>query len=96
MVTNPSITLPQLLMNTGTSSGLAWVGVYGLDRKRAISPGFVVFSSGSKGASGGDSCWGSGFADGIPGCGFLVAAIRTVLSNPRAWTASCSAIPSMH
>ena len=24
-------------------------------------PGFVVFSSGSKGPSGGDSCWGSGF-----------------------------------
>ena len=33
----------------------AWVA------KRKDLPGFVVFSSGSKGPSGGDSCWGSGF-----------------------------------
>jgi hypothetical protein len=55
----------QLLMNTGTmqfgrpSMG-AWV-LYGLGSETRDLPGFVVFSSGSKGPSGGDSCWGSGF-----------------------------------
>jgi hypothetical protein len=55
----------QLLMNTGTmqfgrpSMG-AWV-LYGLGSETQDLPGFVVFSSGTKGPSGGDSCWGSGF-----------------------------------
>jgi hypothetical protein len=55
----------QLLMNTGTmqfgrpSMG-AWV-VYGLGNESRDLPAFVVFSSGVKGPSGGDSCWGSGF-----------------------------------
>ncbi|HKE22328.1 MAG TPA: DUF1501 domain-containing protein [Bryobacteraceae bacterium] len=55
----------QLLMNTGTmqfgrpSMG-AWV-LYGLGSETKDLPGFVVFSSGTKGPSGGDSCWGSGF-----------------------------------
>ncbi len=55
----------QLLMNTGTmqfgrpSMG-AWV-LYGLGSETRDLPGFVVFSSGIKGPSGGDSCWGSGF-----------------------------------
>jgi hypothetical protein len=55
----------QLLMNTGTmqfgrpSMG-AWV-LYGLGSETKDLPGFVVFSSGAKGPSGGDSCWGSGF-----------------------------------
>ena len=55
----------QLLMNTGAmifgrpSMG-AWV-VYGLGSESRDLPAFVVFSSGSKGPSGGDSCWGSGF-----------------------------------
>src|SRR5215471_16356112 len=55
----------QLLMNTGTmqfgrpSMG-AWV-LYGLGSENKDLPGFVVFSSGTKGPSGGDSCWGSGF-----------------------------------
>ena len=55
----------QLLMNTGTmqfgrpSMG-AWA-LYGLGSETKDLPGFVVFSSGSKGPSGGDSCWGSGF-----------------------------------
>ena len=55
----------QLLMNTGTmqfgrpSMG-AWV-LYGLGSETRDLPGFVVFSSGKKGPSGGDSCWGSGF-----------------------------------
>jgi hypothetical protein len=52
-------------MNTGTmqfgrpSMG-AWA-LYGLGSETRDLPGFVVFSSGSKGPSGGDSCWGSGF-----------------------------------
>jgi hypothetical protein len=55
----------QLLMNTGTmqfgrpSMG-AWL-LYGLGSETRDLPGFVVFSSGKKGPSGGDSCWGSGF-----------------------------------
>jgi hypothetical protein len=55
----------QLLMNTGgmqfgrPSMG-AWV-VYGLGNESKDLPAFVVFSSGIKGPSGGDSCWGSGF-----------------------------------
>src|SRR5690349_689090 len=55
----------QLLMNTGSQqfgrpSMGAWV-LYGLGSETKDLPGFVVFSSGSKGPSGGDSCWGSGF-----------------------------------
>ena len=55
----------QLLMNTGTmqfgrpSMG-AWA-LYGLGSQTKDLPGFIVFSSGTKGPSGGDSCWGSGF-----------------------------------
>src|SRR5688500_9886103 len=55
----------QLLMNTGAmqfgrpSMG-AWT-LYGLGSESRDLPGFVVFSSGKKGPSGGDSCWGSGF-----------------------------------
>jgi len=55
----------QLLMNTGTQqfgrpSMGAWV-VYGLGSETEDLPAFVVFSSGAKGPSGGNSCWGSGF-----------------------------------
>jgi hypothetical protein len=55
----------QLLMNTGTMqfgrpSFGAWV-TYGLGCESRDLPAFVVFSSGSKGPSGGNSCWGSGF-----------------------------------
>jgi hypothetical protein len=55
----------QLLMNTGTMqfgrpSFGAWT-LYGLGSETRDLPGFVVFSSGTKGPSGGDSCWGSGF-----------------------------------
>jgi len=55
----------QLLMNTGNmqfgrpSMG-SWT-LYGLGSDTRDLPGFVVFSSGAKGPSGGDSCWGSGF-----------------------------------
>jgi hypothetical protein len=55
----------QLLMNTGTQqfgrpSMGAWV-TYGLGSESRDLPGFVVFSTGKKGPSGGSSCWGSGF-----------------------------------
>src|SRR5688572_16949011 len=55
----------QLLMNTGVMqfgrpSVGAWT-LYGLGSESRDLPGFVVFSSGKKGPSGGDSCWGSGF-----------------------------------
>lgn len=55
----------QLLMNTGAmifgrpSMG-AWV-TYGLGSESRDLPAFVVFSTGKKGPSGGNSCWGSGF-----------------------------------
>lgn len=55
----------QLLMNTGSQlfgrpSMGAWV-TYGLGSESKDLPAFVVFSSGAKGPSGGNSCWGSGF-----------------------------------
>src|SRR3989442_72337 len=55
----------QLLMNTGTQqfgrpSMGSWV-LYGLGSESQDLPAFVVFSSGQKGPSGGNSCWGSGF-----------------------------------
>jgi hypothetical protein len=55
----------QILMNTGSQqfgrpSMGSWV-TYGLGSESRDLPAFVVFSSGSKGPSGGNSCWGSGF-----------------------------------
>ena len=52
-------------MSTGTQqfgrpSMGAWV-TYGLGSESQDLPGFVVFSSGTKGPSGGNSNWGSGF-----------------------------------
>ena len=55
----------QLMMNTGSmifgrpSMG-AWV-TYGMGSEAKDLPAFVVFSTGRKGPSGGNSCWGSGF-----------------------------------
>ncbi len=55
----------QILMNTGAmifgrpSIG-SWV-TYGLGSESKDLPAFVVFSTGKKGPSGGNSCWGSGF-----------------------------------
>ena len=55
----------QILMNTGSpqfgrpSMG-AWL-TYGLGSESRELPGFVVFSSGIRGPSGGNSNWGSGF-----------------------------------
>jgi hypothetical protein len=55
----------QLLMNTGAMifgrpSFGSWV-TYGLGSESRDLPAFVVFSTGRKGPSGGNSCWGSGF-----------------------------------
>src|SRR6202023_2438799 len=53
----------QILMNTGSTqfgrpSFGSWT-TYGLGSESRELPGFVVFSSGSKGPSGGNSNWGS-------------------------------------
>jgi hypothetical protein len=55
----------QAMMNTGAMqfgrpSFGAWT-LYGLGQESRDLPGFVVFSTGSKGPSGGNACWGSGF-----------------------------------
>ncbi len=55
----------QILMNTGSTqfgrpSFGSWV-TYGLGSESQDLPGFIVFSSGKKGPSGGNSNWGSGF-----------------------------------
>ena len=55
----------QIMMNTGSQlfgkpSLGAWT-MYGLGSQSRDLPGFVVFSSGTKGPSGGTSNWGSGF-----------------------------------
>ena len=55
----------QILMNTGSTifgrpSFGAWA-TYGLGSEADDLPGFVVFSSGAKGPSGGTANWGSGF-----------------------------------
>ena len=79
----------QLLMNTGTmqfgrpSMG-SWT-LYGLGSETHDLPGFVVFSSGTKGPSGGDSCWGSGFLPTVyQGVEFRTGGDPVLyLSNPR-------------
>ena len=55
----------QILMSTGSQqfgkpSLGAWT-LYGLGSETQNLPGFVVFSTGKKGPSGGNSNWGSGF-----------------------------------
>jgi hypothetical protein len=55
----------QILMSTGSQqfgrpSFGAW-SLYGLGSESQDLPGFIVFSSGSKGPSGGNSNWGAGF-----------------------------------
>ncbi|MCC7155006.1 MAG: DUF1501 domain-containing protein, partial [Bryobacterales bacterium] len=78
----------QLMMNTGTmqfgrpSMG-AWV-TYGLGSEADDLPAFVVFSTGKKGPSGGNSCWGSGFLPTVyQGVQFRVAGDPVLyLSNP--------------
>src|SRR3954463_2500191 len=59
----------QILMNTGSQQfgrprmG-AW-GTYGLGSESSDLPAYVVFSSGSKGTSGGASNWGAGFLPSV-------------------------------
>jgi hypothetical protein len=79
----------QLLMNTGTQqfgrpSLGAWV-LYGLGSESRDLPAFVVFSSGQKGPSGGNSCWGSGFLPTVyQGVQFRSSGDPVLyLSNPR-------------
>ena len=79
----------QCMMNTGAQqfgrpSFGAWT-LYGLGSETRNLPGFVVLQSGTKGPSGGNSCWGSGFLptlyQGVP---FRSAGDPVLyLSNPR-------------
>jgi len=79
----------QLMMNTGSqqfgrpSSG-AWT-LYGLGSEARDLPGFVVFSTGKKGPSAGNSNWGSGFLPTVySGVQFRGAGDPVLyLSNPR-------------
>src|SRR6185369_18093360 len=59
----------QILMNTGAQtfgrpSFGSWV-TYGLGSESENLPGFVVFSTGKKGTSGGSSNWGAGFLPSV-------------------------------
>ena len=79
----------QLLMNSGAmqfgrpSMG-SWV-IYGLGNEAHDLPAFVVFSSGKRGPSGGNSCWGSGFLPTVyQGVQFRSSGDPVLyLSNPR-------------
>ena len=75
----------QIMMSTGAmifgrpSMG-AWV-CYGLGSESQDLPGFVVFSTGKKGPSGGNSNWGSGFLPTVyQGVQFRTGAIRSFIS----------------
>src|SRR5262245_46796536 len=79
----------QIMMNTGSQqfgrpSFGSWT-VYGLGSESKDLPGFVVFSTGSKGPSGGNSNWGSGFLPTTyQGVQFRTGAEPVLyLSNPR-------------
>src|SRR5207302_9788954 len=79
----------QIMMNTGAQifgrpSMGAWV-TYGLGSESEDLPGFIVFSSGSKGPSGGNSNWGSGFLPTVyQGVQFRGGSEPVLyLSNPR-------------
>jgi hypothetical protein len=79
----------QIMMNTGaTQFGRPSIGswvTYGLGSESADLPGFVVFSSGKKGPSGGNSNWGSGFLPTVyQGVQFRGSGEPVLyLSNPR-------------
>jgi hypothetical protein len=79
----------QILMSTGSQqfgkpSLGAWT-LYGLGCESQNLPGFVVFSTGSKGPSGGNSNWGSGFLPTVyQGVTFRTGGDPVLfLSNPR-------------
>jgi hypothetical protein len=79
----------QLLMSTGSQQfGKASLGawtLYGLGSESQNLPGFVVFSTGSKGPSGGAANWGSGFLPTVyQGCQLRTGGDPVLfLSNPR-------------
>ena len=79
----------QVMMSTGTQqfgrpSMGAWT-LYGLGSESRDLPGFVVFSSGMKGPSGGNTNWGSGFLPSMyQGVQFRTSGDAVLyLSNPR-------------
>src|SRR5216684_8879459 len=79
----------QILMSTGSQqfgrpSLGSWV-TYGLGSESEDLPGFIVFSSGKRGPSGGNSNWGSGFLPTLhQGVQFRGGAEPVLyLSNPR-------------
>ena len=79
----------QIMMSTGSQifgrpSVGAWVG-YGLGSESQDLPGFVVFSTGNKGPSGGNSNWGNGFLPTVyQGVQFRTSGDPVLyLSNPR-------------
>jgi hypothetical protein len=79
----------QIFMSTGSQqfgrpSLGAWT-VYGLGSESRDLPGFVVFSTGKKGPSGGNSNWGSGFLPTVyQGVQFRTGSEPVLyLSNPR-------------
>src|SRR4051812_13624943 len=79
----------QIFMNTGAQqfgrpSLGAWT-LYGLGSESKDLPGFVVFSTGGKGPSGGNSNWGSGFLPTVyQGTQFRTGGDPVLyLTNPR-------------
>ena len=79
----------QIMMNTGSTqfgrpSLGAWT-LYGLGSESQDLPGFIVFSTGKKGPSGGNSTWGSGFLPTVySGVQFRTGSDPVLyLSNPR-------------
>ena len=79
----------QIMMNTGSTqfgrpSLGAWT-LYGLGSESQNLPGFIVFSTGKKGPSGGNSNWGSGFLPTVySGVQFRTGSDPVLyLSNPR-------------
>ncbi len=79
----------QIMMSTGSQifgrpSVGSWVG-YGLGSESQDLPGFVVFSTGNKGPSGGNSNWGNGFLPTVyQGVQFRTSGDPVLyLSNPR-------------
>jgi len=79
----------QILMSTGSQifgrpSMGAWA-CYGLGSESQDLPGFIVFSTGKKGPSGGNSNWGSGFLPTVyQGVQFRTSGDPVLyLSNPR-------------
>jgi hypothetical protein len=91
----------QLLMNTGTLQfGRPSIGswaTYGLGSESHDLPAFIVFSSGKKGPSGGNSCWGSGFLPTVyQGVQFRGSGDRYYIYRiPKASTHNCNATRSI-